>query len=189
MRLPLLVVLIGAACGNETDPAVPPAPAPAGDAATVQAPKPADPPIAAAPPDAAAPDAAIAMTNPKDPPVTDPPVKDPPVKDPPVKDPPVKDPPVKDPITPANSGPMKDLQVLSKKMTRKEVEAYMKNDVAKALGVKCAYCHVKDDFAAPTEHKTIARDMMKMTNDISKSFFDGKPRVTCFTCHQGKAEL
>lgn len=165
LPLSCLVLVLGASCGKKSEQAAPPPTAAPADAITSQAPPPADATPAAAPADAAAaaePDAAVAVQKPIDPgPNTEP---------------------------KPNTGPMKDLQVLSKKMSRKEVEAYMKNDVAKALGVKCSFCHVKDDYAAPHEHKTVAREMMKMTNDISKSFFDGKPRVTCFTCHQGKAE-
>lgn len=66
----------------------------------------------------------------------------------------------------------------------------MMNYISAALGVTCADCHVrtgnqfefeKDD----NNHKKIARRMIQMTMDINKQFFNGRPQVTCFTCHQG----
>jgi len=58
-----------------------------------------------------------------------------------------------------------------------------------ALGVGCPYCH--DNDAAKREldtkpQKDIARRMIEMVNALNKSSFGGAPRVTCFTCHQGR---
>lgn len=59
-----------------------------------------------------------------------------------------------------------------------------------ALGVGCAGCHERKgeqmDFASDgNEHKNIARRMIKMTQEINKANFGGRPQVTCYTCHQG----
>ena len=58
-----------------------------------------------------------------------------------------------------------------------------------ALGVGCPYCH--DNDAAKREldtkpQKDIARRMIEMVNAVNKTSFAGAPRVTCFTCHQGR---
>ena len=74
------------------------------------------------------------------------------------------------------------------------------NLVADSLGVRCDHCHVQstpdltrtpanvggwvwdsDDKPA----KKIARDMMRMVVDLNKASFNGRSRVTCYTCHQG----
>ncbi len=68
------------------------------------------------------------------------------------------------------------------------VMAYMQA----SLGAKdCEYCHVrsgennweweKDD----KPKKQAARKMVQMVLDINKASFDGRPEVTCYTCHQG----
>ncbi len=53
------------------------------------------------------------------------------------------------------------------------------------------------DFVSDAnEHKGIAREMMKMTTRLNKKYFDvkdsksltAKLEVTCYTCHNGKAE-
>jgi nitrate/TMAO reductase-like tetraheme cytochrome c subunit len=55
----------------------------------------------------------------------------------------------------------------------------------KALGVDCAYCHVKDDFDAETPRKQIARFMMtEFSRGLVKQ--DGSA-VSCNDCHQGHA--
>jgi hypothetical protein len=59
-----------------------------------------------------------------------------------------------------------------------------------ALGVGCPYCH--DNDAAKREldskpQKAIARQMIDMVNNINKTTFNGARRVTCFTCHMGRA--
>lgn len=60
-----------------------------------------------------------------------------------------------------------------------------------ALGVQCNFCHVRENnqmaFDKDHEHKTIAREMIKMVQEINKTSFNGRNTVTCFTCHQGKA--
>ena len=76
----------------------------------------------------------------------------------------------------------------------------MMNLVADSLGVRCDYCHVqsKPDLTKTpanvggwvwdsddTPAKKIARDMMKMVVDLNTKSFDGRSRVTCYTCHQG----
>ncbi len=89
-------------------------------------------------------------------------------------------------------GPPKNLKVLPKDMSRKEVNALMK-EFNKALGVKCKFCHNTKDFAADTnKHKDISRQMMKMTQDLAKNHFayDKAPKMAfnCYVCHQGHDE-
>lgn len=58
-----------------------------------------------------------------------------------------------------------------------------------ALGVRCDYCHVQDNFESdekPTKKR--ARDMMKMMFAIDNVSFRGHRAVTCYTCHRGAAK-
>jgi len=90
------------------------------------------------------------------------------------------------------AGP-KNLQVLPKTSTKEQVKAIMKLQ-SKALGVECDFCHDVPDMASDAnEHKKIARQMMKMTDEINAKWMKGwkgaeKHPVTCNTCHQGKPE-
>jgi hypothetical protein len=98
----------------------------------------------------------------------------------------------------------KNLKVLPKNITAPQMDSVMKSYTA-ALGVKCSFCHVRNDstkvwdYASDArKHKLIARDMIKMTNEINDKYFDftGKGSkdlntaltVTCYTCHNGKPE-
>jgi hypothetical protein len=49
----------------------------------------------------------------------------------------------------------------------------------------CAYCHVEDRSSDAKIQKTTARRMIIMMRAINGTFGDGKPHVTCFTCHRG----
>jgi photosynthetic reaction center cytochrome c subunit len=61
--------------------------------------------------------------------------------------------------------------------------------VADALDVDCDYCHDMDDMSKDSEKKTVARQMMRMTNEINNRHLKGSSnKVTCMTCHRGKAE-
>jgi hypothetical protein len=56
---------------------------------------------------------------------------------------------------------------------------------ARALGVKCADCHVEGDFGAPTRRKKIAA---KMWDEFAAKLAfgqDGSP-VFCDSCHEGR---
>jgi hypothetical protein len=66
-----------------------------------------------------------------------------------------------------------------------------------SLGVRCDFCHIvtagpggrhegfeKDDKPM----KGVARQMMTMTGDLDKKVKVVKGKVTCFTCHHGRAE-
>jgi hypothetical protein len=97
----------------------------------------------------------------------------------------------------------KNLKVLPKDTNKEQLDSVM-HHFTEALGVQCNFCHVrlKDeqknwDFASDANnHKSIARQMMKMTATLNKKYFDVKERqgwqsslyVTCFTCHNGKPE-
>ena len=64
------------------------------------------------------------------------------------------------------------------------------NMMAASLGVNCAFCHASNDGDYEKEgfeHKDIARNMLRMTFDLNKNYFDGKQEVNCATCHQGRA--
>ncbi|MFZ0213957.1 MAG: c-type cytochrome [Candidatus Acidiferrales bacterium] len=61
--------------------------------------------------------------------------------------------------------------------------------ITNALGVECNYCHVDQNFPSDDKRtKQTARQMMTMLFAINKNNFDGRPEVSCFTCHQGHHE-
>jgi hypothetical protein len=63
------------------------------------------------------------------------------------------------------------------------------NIISASLGVKCSFCHVEDDFSKDDKRaKQTARAMMRMTFDINKNNFNGRPQVSCNTCHRGNEE-
>jgi hypothetical protein len=74
---------------------------------------------------------------------------------------------------------------------------------ARALGVRCTFCHVgvdgqplsTFDFASDARpHKNIARGMIRMMARINTRELtpilgaSSEPRVTCYTCHRGSSE-
>lgn len=63
------------------------------------------------------------------------------------------------------------------------------NFMRASLGVHCDYCHVIDDewhFEKDDKpSKLAARKMIQLTADINTQYFNGKPVVNCYTCHQG----
>ena len=79
----------------------------------------------------------------------------------------------------------KNLKVLDFTST-KDVKKYMKM-ISKDLGVKCKYCHDRNDKSIDTEHKNIARFMMTMVQTQNDSVFnyEGAPQISCWTCHRG----
>lgn len=62
------------------------------------------------------------------------------------------------------------------------------NVIAASLGMQCSGCHVsndKDFDKDGNEHKDIARKMIRMVLSINKENFEGRPEVSCNTCHAG----
>jgi Photosynthetic reaction centre cytochrome C subunit len=86
---------------------------------------------------------------------------------------------------------LKNLQVLPKTTTKDEIKVIMKAQ-SKALDVECDYCHNVPDMASDDNpNKKLARQMMKMQQEINDKWLKGmkdadKNRVTCGTCHRGK---
>jgi len=94
----------------------------------------------------------------------------------------------------------KNLKVLSKKLTHKQLDHIM-DGWAHALGVKCNFCHVRNtetnkmDFASDAKpEKKMAREMYKMTSKINQKYFNAHKDslgmvmftgVSCITCHHG----
>jgi len=58
--------------------------------------------------------------------------------------------------------------------------------IAASLGVECEFCH-ESNRTLNTERKEVARRMMTMTRSLNASAFAGRPRVTCYTCHNGSS--
>ena len=87
----------------------------------------------------------------------------------------------------------KNLQVLEFESVR-DLKKYMKK-IQKDLGVKCKFCHDINDKSIDTEHKIIAREMMKMQIELNKGFFaqigdsllkhENTLQISCWTCHRG----
>lgn len=62
------------------------------------------------------------------------------------------------------------------------------NLMAASLGVNCNFCHVEGDFSKDDkEEKQTAREMITMTLALNKNYFNGRPEISCNTCHNGKA--
>lgn len=62
------------------------------------------------------------------------------------------------------------------------------NVISASLGMQCSGCHAsndKDFEKDGNEHKDIARQMIKMVLNINKENFEGRPEVSCNTCHNG----
>ena len=70
--------------------------------------------------------------------------------------------------------------------------------ISKDLGVKCTFCHDLNDKSIDTDHKLIAREMIKMQMDLNKRFFaqigdsllhsKNTLQISCWTCHRGSKE-
>ncbi|HET9215858.1 MAG TPA: photosynthetic reaction center cytochrome c subunit family protein [Terriglobia bacterium] len=52
----------------------------------------------------------------------------------------------------------------------------------------CSHCHVEDRSSDEKKPKQVARRMITMTRAINATFPDGKPHVTCYTCHRGNTK-
>ena len=64
------------------------------------------------------------------------------------------------------------------------------NMMSASLGVNCKFCHASNDGDYEKEgfeHKDIARQMLKMTFEMNKNYFESRPEINCSTCHQGRA--
>lgn len=94
----------------------------------------------------------------------------------------------------------KNLQVLPKNITEDSLDKIM-DGFTVMLGVDCKYCHTRDKkadsiiYESDTKpEKEIARNMMRMTTDINKKYFqfnetvtaEQVQAVTCYTCHKGE---
>lgn len=101
------------------------------------------------------------------------------------------------------NSPYKNLKVLPRDITHEQMDSVM-HHFAASLSVRCNFCHVRNeekkewDWASDdNKHKLVARQMMTMTNDLNKKYFNltgsaltlNTPlMVTCYTCHHGNAE-
>lgn len=63
--------------------------------------------------------------------------------------------------------------------------------MAASLGFQCGSCHVvkngRGDFPADDKpEKQTARQMIRMVIEINKTLGEGRPPVSCYTCHRGQ---
>lgn len=64
------------------------------------------------------------------------------------------------------------------------------NMMSASLGVNCKFCHASNDGdyeKEGNEHKDTAREMLKMTFELNKNYFNGRPEINCNSCHNGKS--
>ena len=94
----------------------------------------------------------------------------------------------------------KNLKVLPKNTSSKELQKIMVDEFQDGLGVGCNYCHAQEkeslhlDYASDEKpEKEIARSMMLMTMDVNKKYFgvehpligDSILTISCSSCHHG----
>ena len=90
----------------------------------------------------------------------------------------------------------KNLKVLPKNISEEKLDSIMDN-FNYSLGVNCIYCHVRADkgdelnfVSDGKSEKDIARNMMRMTDNINKKYFRfnndkaALRAVNCMTCHR-----
>jgi Photosynthetic reaction centre cytochrome C subunit len=95
----------------------------------------------------------------------------------------------------------KNLKVLPKDISTKDLSRIMVDDFQDGLGVSCGFCHSEEkdshrlDYASDEKpEKQIARLMMQMTMGINKKYFklkqpvigDSTLVISCVTCHNGQ---
>jgi hypothetical protein len=57
------------------------------------------------------------------------------------------------------------------------------------LGVSCGFCHVVDKWEKDdVPQKKTARKMITMMLALNKNNFEGKQKITCYTCHHGSPD-
>jgi len=101
---------------------------------------------------------------------------------------------------PAPANEYKNLKVLPKDISTKDLSRIMIDDFEDGLGVSCGFCHAEEkdshklDYASDEKpEKEIARLMMKMTLDVNEKYFqvthpligDSTLAINCTTCHNG----
>lgn len=97
---------------------------------------------------------------------------------------------------------VENVQVLPFK-EKKEIAKFMKEKVAKSLGVKCNHCHnLKDYSSDKNPHKVVAREMMRMMISINgqltsihkvaveagMTHWEEPPKIDCWVCHRGSVQ-
>ena len=102
---------------------------------------------------------------------------------------------------PAPGNEYKNLKVLPRDISTKDLSRIMIDDFEDGLGVSCGFCHAEEkdshklDYASDEKpEKEIARLMMKMTLDVNEKYFqvthpligDSTLSITCVTCHRGQ---
>jgi len=102
---------------------------------------------------------------------------------------------------PSANSEFRNLRVLPKSISSKDLSKIMIDDFEDGLGVSCTFCHAqgKDslrlDYASDAKpEKQIARRMMTMTMGINKKYFglkhpslgDSVLAINCITCHNGQ---
>jgi len=102
---------------------------------------------------------------------------------------------------PAPANEYKNLKVLPKDISTKDLSRIMIDDFEDGLGVSCGFCHAEEndshklDYASDEKpEKEIASLMMKMTLDVNEKYFqtthpmigDSTLSITCITCHRGQ---
>ena len=95
----------------------------------------------------------------------------------------------------------RNLKVLPKDISSKNLQHIMIDEFEDGLGVGCAFCHARQggseklDYASDAKpEKGIARHMMRMTLKLNARYFQvHRPGlggtglvITCTTCHQGR---
>jgi hypothetical protein len=83
---------------------------------------------------------------------------------------------------------LENVEVLDPLMRLPDARRYM-IQFNEALGVQCRDCHDLKSFASDAKPlKTVARNMMKMQDEINETWFpDAETEVvTCWTCHRGQ---
>lgn len=89
---------------------------------------------------------------------------------------------------PEPTGPPRNLTIL-KGLSPQALHQNMV-DMNRALGVQCSFCHVVPDYASDAnDKKLVARRMLQMTAAINQANFDGRPEISCYTCHHGQAKV
>src|SRR3954463_8331573 len=106
-------------------------------------------------------------------------------------------------IQPSLKTDYKNLLVLPKDISSKDLQRIMVDDFQDGLGVSCSYCHAPEegsrhlDYASDEKpEKEIARAMMRMTMNINKQYFnvsdpavgDSLMIISCTSCHRGNPQ-